>query len=446
MKNGTQNNRLDLANWIINYALKKGASDATVKIVDADEFEIVYQNSFVDKLMNSRSRRLYLEIYKNNRFSSHSTCIRDLDSLEKFIDEAVGITSFLSEDKCRSLPEPRFYKITAPEERNDLEIFDPFYYNFSFDQKCYILDKITRGALSLNGNAVKVTASYSDTLYSSLNLFSNGFLGEKQYTFFTARADVVLKDQVGCLSEDSVFTTTRKFEDLRKGELLGKEAVERALAKNQPTKLKSGLYDVIIENRVGVKLISLFCTSLQACTIYRKESCFDGKIGVKIASEKLSLIDDPFVVRGLGSRYFDFEGFPARRHLLIEKGTLKSYYIDSYYGKKLCLAPTSGSVSNIVFDYGYLSLVEMINQVKKGILITGFIGGNFNPVEGNFSFGIYGFYIENGIIVRPVNEMNLNGNILSFWELLCEVGNDPFSDSAIRAPSFWFRDAQLSGL
>jgi PmbA protein len=160
----------------------------------------------------------------------------------------------------------------------------------------------------------------------------------------------------------------------------------------------------------------------------------------------LTIIDDPFIKKGLGSRLFDGEGIAAKVMPVIEKGILKNYYIDTYYGRKLGMNPTTGSSSNIILELGTKSLDDMVKQVNRGILITSFLGRNSNSTTGDFSFGIQGFLIENGDIVKPVNEMNISGNLGEFWNMLVAVGNDPYPYSSMQTPSLMFEGIQFSGI
>ena len=127
-------------------------------------------------------------------------------------------------------------------------------------------------------------------------------------------------------------------------------------------------------------------------------------------------------------------------------GILKSYYIDNYYGKKLGMKPTSGSTSNVIFNKGSRGLDDMLGSMKKGVFITGFIGGNCNGSTGDFSYGIEGFLVENGKIIHPVNEMNIAGNMNQFWFNLKELGNDALENQSIRIPSLLLENVDLSGL
>lgn len=131
---------------------------------------------------------------------------------------------------------------------------------------------------------------------------------------------------------------------------------------------------------------------------------------------------------------------------MIEKGVLKNYYIDNYYGKKLGMEPTTGGTTNLEFDYGDKPLEALIKSIDKGILVTGFNGGNSNGTTGDFSFGISGMLIEKGIMVKPVYEMNITGNAKDFWKKLVEVGNDVNIYSSWRSGSLLFEDIYFAGL
>jgi PmbA protein len=185
---------------------------------------------------------------------------------------------------------------------------------------------------------------------------------------------------------------------------------------------------------------------LSARALQQKSSYLEGMLGKKIASEKLTIIDDPFLKRDFGSILFDSDGIAARKKVVIEKGILNHYYVDSYYGKKLGMEPNCSSPTNIIFDYGDKNLDLLIKDIKKGIFVTGFIGGNSNSTTGDFSFGLVGQLVENGEIIKPVNELNLSGNAKEFWNQLANVGNDPYKYSSWKIPTLHFTDADISGI
>jgi PmbA protein len=246
--------------------------------------------------------------------------------------------------------------------------------------------------------------------------------------------------------EDYYYVRTRFRADLPNAKTIGKRAAQKALDKIGQDKIESGDYTMIVENSAMSRLIWMLIAPMHARSIQQKQSYLEGMLNKKIASEKLTITDNPFIKKGLGSRLFDNDGIAAQTRVMIENGVLKNYYVDPYYGRKLKMDPTTNGSSNLEFNSGNQSLNQMINSVNKGIFVTGFIGGNSNQTTGDFSFGISGRLIEKGKLSIPVNEMNISGNSKEFWNKLTVIGNDPYPYSSILRPSMLFEDIAFSGL
>lgn len=439
----TSKQRTDLAQWVVEYAKKSGADEVTISINNSREVEIGYRDKKLEKLKESTQSGLNLKLYVANRYSGHSTNDLRKEQLKPFIEKAVSSTKYLSSDKYRSLPDPKFY---ATDFKTELDVYDKEYVNVSSENRVEIAREIEGIALSQSDKIISASSGYSDTFSESVLVQSNGFVGQRKSTVFSAGVEVTTKDAGGGRPSDWYWGVSRFFNELPARKRIGEQAAKRALQKIGQKKNASGKYTMLVENRSVSRLLRMLQGPLSARALQQKSSFLDGMLGKKIASEKLTVIDDPFVKRGLGSRHYDGEGLAAKQRHIIENGILKSYYIDNYYGKKLGLEPNSGSVSNIVFDYGVRSLEEIMNDIEKGILITGFIGGNSNSTTGDFSFGIVGQLIEKGQKVQALNEMNISGNAKEFWNQLVEVGNDPYPYSSWRRPSMLFEDVQVSGI
>ncbi|MFH1143534.1 MAG: metallopeptidase TldD-related protein, partial [Candidatus Eisenbacteria bacterium] len=208
----------------------------------------------------------------------------------------------------------------------------------------------------------------------------------------------------------------------------------------------SGRYPCVIENLVVGRAMGGLMGALSGGAIQQQRSFLADKIGQPIASETLTVIDDPHVPGGLGSRVFDGEGMTANRMPVIEKGILRNFYLDTYYASKLGLAPTTVGQSNLVFASGTRDLEALLQAMGTGILVTGFMGGNSNSTTGDFSVGIRGHWIENGRRVQPISEMNLAGNHLEVWRHMVEAGSDVWGMSSTRSPSLRFDELQFSGV
>jgi len=439
----TNKERLDLAEWIIKQSKKNGAQETAVSIYNSRNVELEFRDKKLDKLQESTQNSLNLQIYAEKKYSSHSTNDLRKETLEKFVEEAVASTKYLTVDEFRTLPDPKYYPIGKP---GDMHLFDETHPKIETSERVKIASMIEETAMSQSDQIISATAGYSDSMYESLRMHSNGFTGYSKGTVFSAGAEVTVNDKNGGRPEDWNYATVRFFKDLPSLELLGKTAAERALRKVGQKKIESGTYTMLVENRAGSRLLGVFSGAMTARAIQQKASFLDGMLNKKIASEKLTVIDDPFIEKGMGSRSYDGEGIAAQKRVMIEKGVLKNYFVDNYYGRKIGMEPTTGSPSNLILEYGAKSFEDMIKDIKKGIIVNGFIGGNSNSTTGDFSFGIVGQLVENGQIVAPLNEMNISGNAKDFWNKLVETGNDPYMYSSYRIPSFLFADVAFSGI
>lgn len=430
-----------LADLVIEHALKSGAEQVSVSIYDNRSTDIEIRDQKIDSLKESNQNGLSISIYVDKKYSAHSTNRMKKEELFRFVDEAIAATRFLAEDEFRSLPDPSlYYKGEGPA----LNVSDPKIDTLDAKTKIDLANQVLNEAYKKDDRIISVSSYYSDSISNGIMVTSNGFKGDSSNTNISLVAEVSVKSETGRPSDYS-YENSLFFDKLKKTEI-GNKALERAINKINPKKILSGKYPVIIENRVAGNSIRPLYQALQGSSIYQKQSFLIGKENKAIASPLLTAYDDPLIVSGAGSKLFDDDGFAAVKRPIIEKGILKNYYIDDYYGKKLDMKPTSGSLSNVIFNAGTRSMDEMVKSMKKGILITGFNGGNCNGSTGDFSYGIEGFYIQDGKIVHPVNEMNISGNMGTFWFSLVELGNDILENESIRIPSLSFENVDLSGI
>ena len=171
----------------------------------------------------------------------------------------------------------------------------------------------------------------------------------------------------------------------------------------------------------------------------------EGKVGASVGSALLDIRDEPLLPRGLGSRRYDGEGIASRPFPVFEQGVLRNLYVDTYYGRKLGLPPTTARSSNLAWTLGDRSAAELLADMGDGIVVTGFLGGNSNGTTGDFSLGVRGFRVRGGRLAEPIGEMNVSGNHLELWKHLAAVGNDPYRYSAMRTPTLVFEGVQIAG-
>ena len=435
------NEKYTLAGLVMDHALKSGAEQVSVSFNDSRNSDIDIRDQKIDKLQESVRNSLTIELFVEKKYSAHSTSRLKKEELFHFVEEAIAATRFLGEDEFRTLPEPELYYKGVG---NDLKVLDSQLDAVDAKTKIDLATQVHDEAFKKDERIISVTATYSDSISTRVLVTSNGFKGDSSTSNISLSAQVSVKGETGRPS-DYWFENAIFLDKLLKTGI-GSKALERAIRKLGPTKIKTGKYPVIVENRTVSSLLNPLYSALAGYSIYQKQSFLIGKENKPVASPKLTVYDDPFITSGFGSALFDGEGLATVKRAIIEEGILRNFYIDTYYGKKLKMKPTSGDSTNLIFTTGERDLKGMMESLNKGVLITGFNGGNCNGSTGDFSYGIEGFYIENGKIVHPVNEMNITGNMNQFWFSLAELGNDVLEGVAFRAPSMMFENADLSGI
>jgi PmbA protein len=437
----TKEEKYKLAKWAMNYALEKGAQQASVNISNSQSSSVEVREEKIDKLEQAIQSGLTIRLFVDKKYSAHSTNRLKKEELARFIEQAIEGTRFLSEDEFRTLPEPELY---YKGDKENLLTLDSDFSKVDPQKKIELAFAVEKEVLGKDERIISVSTGYYDGLEERVMVTSNGFEGDSANSQFGLYGSVSVKsDQArpeSSWNESSIF-----FEKLKKDNI-GTTALQRAVNKIGQQKISSEKMTMIVENKQVGRIFGPLVSALNGSAIQQKNSFLIDKLNEKVASDKLTITDDPFIVSGRGSRLFDGEGLATKKRSVFEKGVLKTYYIDTYYGKKLQMAPTSGSTTNLVFETGDKDLQGLIGTVKKGILVNGFNGGNSNGSTGDFSFGIEGFLIENGAITRPVSEMNITGNMKELWSNIGEIGNDINDSSSWLTPSSVFEGVDFSGI
>ena len=432
----------DIAKWAMELALQNGCQNARVSVITANNNSFEYRNTQLDRLHQSAENKLYIELFVDGRYGSFSTNRIEKSGLESFIKEGIVSTRYLAEDSFRQLPDPgRYYK----PDGKDLDLSDASFNSLSADDKLTVAKQAVEEIYGTDDRIISVSSSYDDGVGAEYMIASNGFEAEGSDTAYNLTVEVSLRTDGDARAESYWFDSSVYWADLKKTGI-GAKALERALRKIGQRKVKSGRYDMLLDNTTASRLFSPLIGAMYGTALQQKNSFLLDKLGKQITSDKLTVMDTPHIARAFGSRWFDGEGVATTNRVIIDKGVLQTYFIDTYNSKKLDMPPTIASPSIIQASSGNRGFDEIITSVENGIWITGFNGGNSNPTTGDFSFGIEGFLIEKGIATIPVSEMNITGNILDLWANLEEVGNDPRETSSWRLPSLLFSNVNFSGL
>jgi PmbA protein len=436
---------LDTAKQAVALALKKGAKEAAASAYKSRDVSIGWRDGKVEKVSEATTRGVSLQLYVDGRYTAVSTSDLRPDALESFLGDAIAMARTLAKDANRSLPDPKLYEGRS---RDDLQLLDSAYADYTPEARRKQAKELEEAARAAKGAEaiLSVTTSVSDSSTQSAKATSNGFEGEVESTDFWLSADVSCKDADGRRPEAGDYAGTRTWKSLPSAAEVGAKASARALETLGAKKVESAVLPIVVENRAAGRLLRALLGALTGRALQQKQSFLEGEAGKTIGSKLLTLTDDPLVVRGFGSRLYDGDGIAAKKLPIFEAGVLKNYYIDVYYGRKLGVAPTTGSSSNLVLPPGKKGLADLLKDVKEGVLITGFLGGNSNSTTGDYSLGIQGFRVRKGQKAEPISEMNISGNQKDLWKKLSAVGNDPWLYSSTRTPTLVFDGVQIAGL
>lgn len=431
------------AQMILDGVKKRGIRDVKVVVSKARNVSVVYRKGMVDKVQESATKGITIHLYEDGRYSTSSSNDFRTDALEKFLDSAVALTRAMEKDPFREITDPALYQ---GRKTTDLKLFDPGVETFSQERRNELARAAEAAAMSAaKEKAISAEASMETQSAQMVQLHSNGFEGAESGTQAWLFAEISLRDSGDRRPSGWDVMGSRFAADFTDPDSVGQKAVERASMKLNTRKVDTRKCPMIVENRAVARLLGGLMSATSGRALQQKRSFLEAYEGKEIASGVFSVIDNPFIESGFGSRLFDSEGIAAKEIPVIENGVFRNFFVDTYYGKKLNRKPTTGGRSNLIVVPGEKTMAEMIADVSDGILVRGFIGGNTNSTTGDFSLGVYGTLIENGQLTDAVSELNISGNHREVWKRLSMVGNDPWRYSATRTPSLLFDEIQFSG-
>lgn len=440
------------ATQALDLAKKAGAQEAGVKISRSRFVDVSIRDGEPDKASASTRQGLSLRLFVEGRFAVHTTSDLRPQALAAFVADAAALTKALEPDPKRSLPDPARYPVgPAPE----LQLYDPNLAQapaeYWADQAAQMEALATEAAGEAGPQVVSVTGgAYGESAFGFL-ADSNGFQGELQETDGYAGCSMVFMDpeQDGKRRSGWWYESARNMGPISgqaKLKSIAQASVKRGMQELGAKPGPSGRYGLLVENHAARNLLGHILGAISGQTIHNKRSYLAGRLNEPIASELLTLRDEPLLPGGMGSRWFDAEGGASTPLSLVEGGELRNYYLNTYYARQLDMQPTVASASNIIIEPSHdQDFSAMLAGMERGLAVNGFLGGNFNSTTGDFSLGVKGLWVEGGKIVHAVEGMNMAGNALDLWQSLAMVGSDPYMFSATRAPSLLFNEVQLSG-
>jgi PmbA protein len=430
-------------------AQRAGADEADLRLDWGREFTAQLRLGEIEVLKEATSRSLLLRVYKDRRKAVVAVTEPDPGGLDALAAEAVALASACAPDEHHRLPEPGDYAA----ELAALDLHDPSG-GPDTARRIALARELERVALDAdpridNSQGAGFAAGDGELLY----LTSNGFEGRFRASRFSLSVMPVARDAAGERVTDGWAKRSRHFDDLEDPATLGSEAARRVLRRLDAGTAPTGRYPVIFEPRMAARLVGMLFRCLSGDLIWRGRSYLAQRLNTRVASDHLTLVDDPLRPRGLGSRPWDGEGLAGRRLALVERGMLRHFATDLESARRLA-SPTTGhgiwgggvAPSNLYLEPGTKSPETLIRETERGLYVTGMMGGGFQPTSGHWSQGCTGLWIENGEIAHPVREVTVAGDFDGILSAIDAVASDlDFSLGAVVSPTLRVAEMAVGG-
>ena len=443
---------LEIAQSAIDAALKSGATDAECTLAEGEEFSVGVRMREVEKLTQAGSRVVGIRVLVGQRVGSSKTSDLTAQGIEAMVKSALGLAAISSEDPHAGLPEKgEFGQLSG-----DLRLYDESIGRMETEWKIAQALRAEEAAFAYDPRIVNSEGAGFDThMGSRVFVNSRGFAGSYRTTTCGLSAVPVAKEN-GAMERDYWSSAAREAARLESADEVGRKAAERAIRRLGARKVATQKVPVIFEPRTARSLLGDLFDAVNGGAIYRHASFLAGKLGEKIASEHLTIVDDATIPGLFGTSPFDDEGVPSRRTVVIEKGVLKSYLLNTYTARKLGLKTTgnasrgvSGNAGvgpgNFFIEAGERSEQQLISGIRQGLYITELIGASANNSTGDYSSGAAGMWIENGELAYPVSEITVAGNLKQMLMDLEQPASNLEFRSSVAAPSILIREMTISG-
>lgn len=443
-----------LATTLIERARALGATAAEVYLREGVETEVTIRDGVVDQLSTGQPRSLGLRVWRGPHSASTWGTNFSEETIETLLQDALELAE-LSDPMPDNRLAPQALLAT---EFPDYESHDPRVETLTMDERIAFARAVEASAMGADERlSVSGGASWSDGVSRQVLATSEGFVGESRDSWASVGVEVIADDEGHRKRNGSWYSVARFLEDLPTPQAIGELAAARAVRQLGAGPIPTATMPVVFDPFMAASLFSALFGAMTGGAVERGASYLIGKEGQAIASELITLIDDPTLRRGLGSTPFDGEGLPTKPTTFIERGVLRGFAINVYNAAKLGLQPTGhasrptsgapGETStNLYVAAGETSVEAMIAGVEYGFLCQSMMGFGFNPATGDFSRGATGILIENGKLTRPVSEITLSGNYGEMLKNIDAVGNDLRFERSTNSPSIRISSMTVAGV
>jgi PmbA protein len=431
----------EIAQTALNYANQQGASACEVDVSEGFGQTVSVRLDEVDTIEYNRDKGLGITTYIGQQRGHANTSDFSTEAIKATVDAALSIARFTAPDPFAGLAEPELFARDMP----DLDLHHPW--RPSVEESIELARQCEQAAFTVSD---QITNSEGASISSQESHFvlanSAGFIGG----FASSRHSVscsVIAGEDEAMQREFWYDTRRDVRDLSAVTDVGRIAGERALARVGARKIPTCEVPVLFESPIAASLIGHLVQAVSGGALYRRSSFLLDSLGKQVMSPIMHISERPHVSKAFGSTWFDDEGVATKTRDIVSDGVLQGYFLSSYSARKLGMQTTAnaGGAHNLYVRPGEHDLAGLMREMGRGLLVTELLGHGINPVTGDYSRGAAGFWIENGEIAHPVEEITIAGNLREMFMQIVAVGNDALPRGSRHCGSILIERMKVAG-
>lgn len=427
---------------VLQQAADKGATQAEAGLSVSQGLSVSARQREPETIELQQDNGLGITVYFGKNKGTASTSNLDEAAIKKTLEAACNIAKYTSEDEYSGLAEKQFLATEFP----DLDLYHPW--DIDSGRAMEMALECEQAALEFDSKIANSEGASVDTDVS-LSVYGNShdFIASQKKSRHSISCSVIAEDEKGSMQRDYWYDTSRIANNMSSLQHIGKTAAERTLKRLNARKIKTQESPILFSPEMARGLISNVFKGISGSAQYRKASFLLDKIDQIILPEWLSIEEDPFIQQGLSSSAYDGEGVATKKAKIIDAGRINTYLLSSYSARKLGMQKTghAGGVRNVSVTHGDKDLSAMLKSLNKGLFVTELMGQGVNTVTGDYSRGAAGYWVENGEIQYPVEEITIAGNLNDMLKQIVEIGADIDLRSSLQIGSLLIENMMIAG-
>lgn len=437
----TRDQLMALSRIVIEHAAQQGATAADTEISEGVGQNVSVRQGEIETIEYNKDKGAGVTVYLGKRRGHASTSDLSEAALRSAVDKALTIARYTAEDDAAGLPDAERLATNAP----DLDLYHPW--TLSVEEAADRARACEAAALAVdkrltNSEGASVSAHASHFIYANSLGFCDGYAGSRH-----GISVAVIGEDKGAMQRDYWYTSARNAATLESPESVGRIAGQRTVRRLNGRKLDTRTCPVLFEAPIATGLIGSFVAAVSGGSLYRKSSFLLDSLGKEVFAPLVNIREAPFLAAGLGSAPFDSEGVACLERDVVKDGVLQGYFLSTYSAKKLGMQTTgnAGGSHNLLVEPGELDFDGLVKKMGTGLLVTELLGQGANMVTGDYSRGAAGFWVENGEIQYPVEEITIAGNLADMFKGIVAIGRDVERRSSRQVGSILIDHMTLAG-